>query len=142
MLELAVPARHNVEGHWEVLYKRASERLNEMENSMKQGEWEMALMKARQFYETLKMGGDKEGHKDFEEELKLLFAKDQHSPQGTSDFLAGIWNFFNFLSKFVHEKDRDGKIIEARPIPTKEDAYFAYALGVGLLNIIGKKTSK
>jgi len=65
--------------------------------------------------------------------------KFQHSEEAIDNLYNAIWKFFEFLSKFIHDKDKDGNNYQVLPIPNKEDAYFAYALSIGLLGLIGKK---
>jgi hypothetical protein len=65
---------------------------------------------------------------------------DQHSEVGFQHLLNSIYNLFEFISKYIHDKDQQQQL-NPTPIPLKEDAYFAFALSVGLLNIIGKKIS-
>jgi hypothetical protein len=55
--------------------------------------------------------------------------------EGIENLIQGIANFFNYYSKIVHDKDRLGNfnpIVVAR----KEDAYFAYSMAVGLINLL------
>jgi len=141
LLELQIPDKHTVSADWTALYDRLALRLKEMEEAIRQGDWQKTMDRSRQFYEALKISDGKDGHKKFDEELRKLFLKDQHSDEGIQNFLDSIWNFFEYNSKFVHDNDKKGNL-KPIPVTTKEDAYFAYALGVGLLNIIGKKTSK
>ena len=89
----------------------------------------------------MKIGDKKDGNKKFEEELTKLFTEEQHSQEGIQNLIDGIWKFFEYNSKFIHDRDKKGNL-NSIPIATKEDAYFIYALGVGLLNVIGKKLSK
>lgn len=140
LLELIIPDKHKVSKEWKELYDRASLRLTEMNEAIRLGDWQKTMDRGRQFYDSLKIGDKKDGHQKFEQELRKLFEADQHSPEGIQNFLDGIWKFFDYNSKFVHDKDRKGNL-NPIPITTKEDAYFIYAMGVGLLNIIGKKIS-
>jgi len=141
LLELEIPDQHSVSKEWVALYDRLSLRLTEINSAIRSGDWQKAMNSGRQFYENLKIGDSKAGHKKFEDELRKLFVKDQHSLEGIQNFLDGIWKFFEYNSKFVHDKDKAGNL-NPIPLATKEDAYFIYALGVGLLNVIGKKISK
>lgn len=138
LLELRMPEKKSVHGEWANLYERLCQRLTEIEDAIKNGDWQKALDRSRQFYENLKIGDGKDGHKRFEAELKKLFIKDQHSEEGFKNFLDAIWQLFEYNSKFIHDKDKKGEL-KPMPLTTKEDAYFAYTLGVALLNVIGKK---
>lgn len=143
LLELEIPEKEKVSEGWIELYERLYLRLNEMEHSLQNGDWQKTLNVARQFFENLKFDSKKfKKHREFKDELKELFIQDQHSEQGFNDFYSGILNFFNYTSKFIHDKSNQTGELNKIPIPTKEDAYFVYALGIGILNIIGKKTNK
>jgi hypothetical protein len=141
LLDLQIPDESNVNEFWIELYGILSDNVKDMELTIRGGDWTKTMYYARKFYDNLRIGDGKNEHKKFEEELKILFEADQHDEESFKNFLDGIGNFFKFISKYAHDKDTKGKI-KSRPIPTKEDAYFAYALAIGLLNIIGKKTSK
>ncbi len=140
LLELQIPDNHKVKPDWVELYNRLVLRLNEMKNAIRQGDWQKTMDRSRQFFDALKIGDGKDGHKKFEEELRKLFIKDQHSNEGIQNFLDGIHKFFDYNSKFVHDTDRKGNL-NPIPLANKEDAYFIYILGIGLLNIIGRKTN-
>ena len=140
LLELTIPNKHKVTEEWKDLYDRASLRLTEMNEAIRAGDWQKAMDRGRQFYDSLKIGDKKPGHEKFEAELRKLFEADQHSPEGIQNLFDGIWKFFEYNSKFVHDKDKSGNL-NPIPVTTKEDAYFIYAIGIGLLNIIGKKIS-
>jgi hypothetical protein len=141
LVELNIPEKRNVKENWKELYTRLSERLDDIHNNIIKGEWYNAMLSARRFYDIIKIDDDKPGNAEFVEELKALFKLDGHNDEGINNFLEGIWKFFEFLSKYIHEKDKNGNL---KPVPVagKEDAYMAYALGLSLLNIIGKKIAK
>ncbi|MES2395495.1 MAG: hypothetical protein V4549_05810 [Bacteroidota bacterium] len=138
LLELEIPNKYEVSAEWAQLYDRLFKRLNEIEEGIRQGDWQKAMDRSRQFFEAIKIGDGKAGHKEFEEALKQLFVKDHHSQDGIQNLLNSIWQFFEYNSKFIHDKDKKGNLTQI-PIATKEDSYLAYSFGVGLLNIIGKK---
>jgi hypothetical protein len=143
LLELNIPSKHEVDEAWTELYHRLRLRLSEIETANREGDWQKAMIASRQFYEIIDFK-EKRLIKDKElrEALKELFIKDNHSIEGFQNFMTGISSFFNFTSKYFHDKNnRDGEYNPV-PNPTKEDAYFVYALALGLLNIIGKKTGK
>ncbi len=141
LLEFQVPQKHDVVKEWGDLYDKLYERTQDMEQAIRQGDWQKTLTSARRFAENIKIGDDKPAHKWFAENLKELFKNDQHGEEGFNNFLNGIYQFFEFTSKYIHDKDKRANVVPA-PIATKEDAYFAYTLCVGLLNIVGKKISK
>jgi hypothetical protein len=73
--------------------------------------------------------------------LQELFIEDDHDQESFDDFHGGILKFYSFLSKYKHGKNRKGDF-KKYPTPHKEDAYFAYGLGLGLLNLIGAKLNR
>jgi hypothetical protein len=141
LIEFNVPQRQVVPDNWVKLYDKLYTQIHQMEHAIRKGEWEDVMEEGRRFYENIKIGDEKKQHIVFEEELKILFEKDQHSPQGFQDFMDGIWKFFEYISNFIHDKDKQGSLL-VRPNPTKEEAYFAYILAIGLLNILGKKLAR
>ncbi len=54
------------------------------------------------------------------------------------DLYNAIWKFFEFVSKYIHEKDKIGNLIPL-PVTTKEDDNFAYTLVLELLKLIDEK---
>lgn len=141
LLEFQIPNKHEVAKEWKELYDRLYTRTQEMEQAIRQGDWQKTMFAARQFYENIKIGDKKPNHKWFADNLSQLFKNDQHSEEGFNNFLNGIYQFFDFTSKYIHDKDKQSNVVPI-PVTTKEDAYFAYTLCVGLLNIVGKKISK
>ncbi len=141
LIELAVPDIEKTSRFWIELLDRLNKNVQDIESSIKQGDWEKSILFLRQFYENIKIGDRKSGHQRFKEELTKLFKKDQHTQAGIDNFYDGIWKFFEFFSKYIHDKDTHGNIMP-KAIPTKEDAYLGYALAIGLLNLISKKISK
>lgn len=138
LFEFPIPNKEKVSNFWLELYTNCSEILREMEDRIKHGDWQGVMDRGRQFYEILKIGDGKPEHKKFEDELILLFKKDQHNDEGIQNFLDSIWQFFEYISKFIHAKDKKGGF-KSRPLATKQDAYFAFILGVGLLNLLSSK---
>lgn len=139
LLELTIPSKQQVNEMWIELYDRLSLRVTEMNEAIRVGDWQKAIDRGRQFNDNLKLSkGKADGHQKFREEMKKLFEKERHSADGIQKFFDGVRNFFDYNSKFIHDKDQEGNL---NPIllPTREDAYFIYALSVGLLNLIGKK---
>lgn len=140
LLELKIPETKNVKAFWKTLYTKLSDNVHEMESCLRSGDWYKTMTIARRYYENIKIGDNKAGSKKFKEEFDKLMFEDAHSKEGVQNLYDAIWNLFEFLSKYLHEKDKHGNH-QAMPQSTKEDAYFAYALAVGLLNLIGKKLS-
>ncbi len=140
LLELQIPDDKKVTELWKELHSNLTQNLKDVENCLRSGDWQKAMFFARKFYENAKIGDNKKVHQEFKNEFSILMTKDQHSEEGINNLLTAIWQLFEFISKYAHEKDRDGNF-NLKPIATKEDAYFAYTIGIGFLNLIGRKTS-
>ena len=140
LLELQIPDDKNVTEFWKELYARLTHNLKDIETCLRSGDWQKAMIFARKFYENTKIGDNKKAHAKFKEEFIKLMTKDQHSLEGISNLHSAIWQLFEFTSKYVHDKDKNGNL-NPLPVSTKEDAYFAYAIALGLLNLIGRKTN-
>ena len=140
LLELQIPESVNVKTFWKTMYSKLSDNVHEMELSLRSGDWYKTMTVARRYYENIKLGDNKPGTKKFREEFDKLMIQNDHSKEGLQNLYTAIWQLFEFFSKYIHEKDKEGNH-QAMPQSTKEDAYFAYALAVGLLNMIGKKLS-
>lgn len=138
LLELQLPNDLKVNAFWKELYDILAQNVKEMENCLRSGDWFKTMICARRFYENAKIGDGKEIHNEFKNEFMKLMIKDQHNEEGCDNLLKGIWQFFEFISKYSHEKDKKGNI-KPIPIAKKEDAYFAYTASVGLLNLLGSK---
>lgn len=138
LLELQIPDDKKVTEFWKELYAKLTHNLKDIETCLRVGDWQKAMFFARKFYENAKIGDNKKAHGKFKDEFNKLMAKDQHSQEGIDELYTAIWKLFEFISKYVHDKDKDGNL-NPLPISTKEDAYFAYSIALGLLNLIGRK---
>lgn len=138
IIELEIPKDKQVPELWRTLYKQLIHNLSDMEKCLREGDWKKTMFFARKFYENAKIGDKKPAHKKFKDDFNKVLIKNQHSDEGIQNFYDGIWKFFDFLSKYIHDQTVDGQIASS-PIAEKEDAYLAYALALGLLNFIGKK---
>ncbi len=141
LVELQIPDDLKVPELWKNRYKRLSQNLKDMEKYLRIGDWQATMTHARKFYENAKIGDKKASNAKLQSEFDALLLKDQHSAQGTQDFYDGIWKFFEFLSKYIHDTDKSANLVPS-PNAQKEDAYLAFSLAMGLFNFIGKKISK
>jgi len=138
LVELEVP-NYEVPDFWNKLFELLRANVADMEMCIRSGDWQKTMLYARKFYDNIKIGDKKKGHKEFRDELNKKMTKLQHSEKGIQNLYDGIWKFFEFTSKFIHDKDTEGNNYEVLPIPSKEDAYFVYVLSIGLLGLLGKK---
>jgi hypothetical protein len=141
LLELQLPSHITVPKFWSELYQQLSTNLTDMEASLRSGDWEKTMFNARKFYENIKIGDNKPGHKKFKDEFDKLMSNDLHTKDGIQNLYDALWKLFEFMSKYIHEKDKAGDL-QSAPISKKEDAYLAFTLGVGLLNLLGRKISQ
>lgn len=141
LLELQVPDDKKVSIFWKKLYEKLCQNVKDMEISIRSGDWEKTMFIARKFFENVKIGDNKSEHKKFKEEFGKLMEHENHGKEGIENLYDAIWKFFEFVSKYVHDKDKTGNI-NPSPISKKEDAYFAYVLAIGLLNLIGGKINE
>jgi len=140
LLELQIPDDKKVNEFWKELYSKLTQNLNDIEICLREGDWQKAMFFTRKFYENSKIGDNKKAHAKFKDEFSKLMTKTQHSQQGIDDLYTAIWKLFEFTSKYVHDIDNEGNL-NPLPVSTKEDAYFAYVIALGLLNLIGRKAN-
>jgi len=138
LVELIKPDTETNNQIWSDLYKNLVKNLNEMEETLKKGDWQRTMEISRRFFENIKIGDKKSGNKKYKDEFEKRMQALQFDEVGINNFLDGIWQFFEFTSKFIHEKSTDA---ESKPIPNarKEDAYFVYSLSVNLTNLVYEK---
>ncbi len=138
LVELIKPEPKSSNNIWSDLYETLVKNLNQMEEELKKGDWQRTMEISRRFFENIKIGDKKKGHEKYKEELKKRMQELQFDEEGINNLFDGIWQFFEFTSKFIHEKGKEGN---AKPIPNakKEDAYFVYSLSVNLTNLIYEK---
>jgi len=140
LVELNIP-NTGVPKFWRSLYEKLVENLRSIEQCLKAGQWQEAMFYLRKYYENVKIGDDKPGHQKFRSEFDKLMRDDQHGEEGIKNLYHALWQLFEFMSKYVHDKDRQGNL-NVLPIAYKEDAYLGYSLAVGLLNFIGRKLNR
>lgn len=138
LVELIKPQPKNENNIWAELYEILIKNINEMEETIKNGDWQRTMEISRKFFENIKIGDSKTGHKKYKDSLTNRLTELQFDDKGIKNLLDGIHQFFQFASKFIHEKGTNG---EHKPIPNakKEDAYFIYSLCINLTNLIYEK---
>lgn len=138
LVELIKPEPKSTNNIWLDLHETLVKNLNQMEEELRKGDWQRTMEISRRFFENIKIGDKKKGHEKYKVELKKRMQELQFDEVGINNLFDGIWQFFEFSSKFIHEKSTDGN---AKPIPNakKEDAYFVYSLSVNLTNLIYEK---
>lgn len=140
LLELRIPDKVLVDEFWSNLYQTLVRNLREMEEYLRNGDWGNVMRTARRFFETIKIGDSKPGNERFNEEFQKLMIADGHNLEGIKNLNTAIWQLFEFTSKYAHEKDTKG-FLKEHIVTAKEDAYFAFSISVGLINLLGRKIS-
>ncbi len=143
LLELKLPENGNIQipVFWVELYNKLSENVANMHKYIVLGDWENTMFHARKFLENARLGSNLSAIQPFQTAFTELMTSNNHSQQGIDNFYEGIRKFFDFMSKYIHDRNQAGQIVPT-PICKKEDAYFAYTLAVGLLSFIGNKISE
>ena len=141
LLELRIPDKLLVDEFWFELYQRLVINTQEMESYIRIGDWENVLRSSRRFFDNIKIGDSKPGNIGFEENFQKLMLADGHTLEGVKNLYDGIWQLFEFTSKYAHDKDKAGNL-KANVVTSKEDAYFTFAICVGMLNLLGRKISR
>jgi hypothetical protein len=123
---------------WSELYEDSINNLNQMKESLRIGDWQRTIEISRQFFENIKVGDNKPGNKLVKNELKEKMLELHYDEEGIQNLFDGIWQFFEYTSKFIHSKNKTGY---AKPIPIakKSDAFFIYSLATNLINLIYDK---
>lgn len=140
LIELIKPPLENGNKIWSDLHENLINNLTQMEEELKRGNWQRTIEISRRFFENIKVGDNKQGNKKYKDELIKRMKDLNYDEKGINDLLNGIWHFFEFTSKFIHEKSRNGDF-KPIPIAKKEDAYFIYSLSLNLTNLVYKKLS-
>lgn len=140
LVELDVQ-KGDVPEFWKEMYEKLAENLEMTSQNLKAGDWQTVMFHLRKFFENAKIGDKRPAHHEFRTQLSELLSRDQHSAEGIENLYTGVWKLFEFLSKYIHDKDRQGNIHQT-PHAHKEDAYFGYLIAVGLLNFLGGKLKR
>ena len=105
-----------------------------MESKIRSGDWDLVMRFSREFFELLKFGKNSQ----IETDLKALFKLRNGSDIGFDNFFKAILELFEYISKFIHEKNKQGSL-HVKPTPASEDAYLIYSLCANILNLIVQK---
>jgi len=138
LVELRKPTLCHYNEKWLVLSSAISDNISRMEKCLLDCEWQRTLEISRLFFENIKVGDFKSGSQSYKSELTKELIDLQHDQKGIDNFFKAIQLFFEYTSKFQHEKDKQGNS-KPRPIARKEDAYFVYSLAINLSNVVFSK---
>ncbi len=138
LMELRVLEHSDVPESWKEIFKRTQQRLQEMEQAIRNGDWYKAMDLGRKVFDNLKIFDNQPGHAPLIADFDAALQACNHSADGIRDLKEGIKHLFHFGSKYIHDKDRTG-ILNPATIATKEDAYLMYSIGLSILNMLGSK---
>lgn len=130
--ELPLPSPAAVGDEFAKRLNEAIKALSEMEEKVKEGEWNEVIEKSRPVFELLTTSKDM---------IKALLTEGKgYSEEATSALTAGVGSLFDYGSKFV-KKTKKGELLP-KINAEKEDAYLVYALSVNLVNLLTQKVRK
>jgi hypothetical protein len=138
LVEMKIPDPSGVAESWNDLFERLGIRVQEMRKAVQLQDWQRVMFAGRQFYENLKF--QNKDPENLRETLKQFFIHAQYSEEGFNELMNGVHHFFQYCSKFLHDKSTGGTL-NPIPIPSREDAHFIYTQALGLLNVIKQKIS-
>lgn len=141
LIELRKPTISHYNDKWVQLSKSIQENISQMEKSLHEADWQRCIELSRLFFENIKIGDFRSGSQSYKRELSQKLFDLGHDEVGIKNLFDGINNLFQFVSKFLHEKDQEGNP-KPRPIAQKEDAYFIYSLSINLANVIFSKLNR
>jgi hypothetical protein len=106
--------------------------LPEMEEKVKECEWNEVIGKSRPVAELLR-------HEDM---ISSILSKHGYTEEAANSLLNAIKGLFEYSSKFIHRVDKDGRTIPPETKAEKEDAYLIHSLSIGLVNLLAQKVRK
>ncbi|MBC7777916.1 MAG: DUF1269 domain-containing protein [Phycisphaerae bacterium] len=114
--------------------EKLSNTLADMNRYLVQGDFDLVLRRSREFFELLRFGKESDLTKAFRDLYKFR----NGSETGFDDLYKGINEFFEFTSKFVHEKGKREQN-QIKPKAMQEDAYMIYSFCLSLFNFMLQK---
>jgi hypothetical protein len=138
LVELSQPSGKSLSAKWDGIYETIRSKLATMETNLRKGEWLSVMVDARQVFENLKVYGDNQNDQALRDEFEAALKATNHGEEGIQSLKSGIKALFDFCSKYIHTKDRQGNP-QPSPTATKEEAEFVYAMLLGFINLLGSK---
>jgi len=138
LVELRRPSLAVNNKKWSSMISNIDENLSSMKYQLQYGDWQRTIEISRMFFENIRIGDKRPGNQQFKIEFTNVLLGLQYDQQGVDSLFDAIRQMFEFTSKFIHEKDKQGNY-KPRPIAKKEDAYFVYSLAVNLSNMMFEK---
>lgn len=130
--EIPVPGSLHAEHEFADRLNKACEALQVMEEKIKEGEWGEVIEKSRPVAELLRQ----------EDMIRSILVQHGHPEDAANCLIGGVKGLFEYSSKFIHKVQKDRKTLPPDIRAGKEDAYLAYTMSVGLVNLLTRKASK
>jgi len=99
------------------------------EQELRSGNWDDVMETLRGVWELLRN----------QQHIRDLLERDGYTPEAAEAFDKALQSLFTLSSKFVHRLDQSRQRIMAEIKPSKEDAYLAFGLAMGALNLVARK---
>lgn len=115
-------------GEWQERLNRAIASIRDMTTDVRAGEWGDCVEHSRPLLDFIKD----------EASVQTILTSDGLSKEAAEDVLKSIRGLFDFTSKFIKAKDREGKLNPSMT-PQKEDALYIYSSAVTLVNLLSRK---
>ncbi len=109
--------------------------LSEMKKSLIQGDFEHVMWSARRFFEVLRF----QRLDSLKDNFKQIYESRNGSVVGFDDLYKTLQHFFDFTSKFIHDKAKDSGALHITPSAHQEDAYMTYSFCLSLFNFMLQK---
>jgi len=101
------------------------------EEALREGRWSEVCQRLRKVWELIRNDSD----------IEALLKRDGYTEAAAKALNDSVRHMFEFSSKFLHVLDKTGNIVGPPEIVAqKEDAYFAFATAMSILNIIAQKS--
>ncbi len=130
--ELPLPSPVVVGEEFAEWLNEAIKALPEMEEKVKECEWNEVIEKSRPVSELLRHEGM----------INSILSKHGYTEEAASSLLNAIKGLYDYSSKFIHRVDKDGRTILPEIKAEKEDAYLIHSLSTSLVNLLTQKIRK
>jgi len=132
VFELPILEKVSESGTFEKKINSAITSLKDMEQNMREGEWNSVMIYSRDISELFR----------YEEGIKDIFERSHCGGKAYENFKNSLLELFEFAAKFHHKLDKDRKTLLPKVKASKEDAYLIYTLSVAIVNNILAKIKR
>lgn len=131
-VELPLPEELELSPTLREKFDAARRAIAQMEEDFKRGDWPELLDHARPVPELFRE----------QNYLRDAFEAEGYPADAIAEFRESLSKLFDFLSKFHHAVDRQGKVIPPRIRPSREEAEIVYALCVTIVNLLARTAKR